>query len=179
MGSFGKAKVSCGRFLLVAEVKFISVAVWRLWEKMRAERKILNAVSRVEERHRQLEGRMARVEMENEERRRLEAERRRQRRGYLARDGDQTVLRTDYMLYPVRKAVQRFRFNYPYINEEWNKTEQEVYRRLGAIGVNCGLCGTLNRDVNGRTSHVYKLHRRLPMAMYHDQVFNKYKAMRW
>ena len=30
LGSFGKAKVSCGRFLLVAWFKFISVAFWRL-----------------------------------------------------------------------------------------------------------------------------------------------------
>ena len=80
MGSFGKAKVSCGRFLLVAEVKFISVAVWRLKEKM-SKRQILNAMRRVEEGHRQLEGRVERVEMENEARRRLEAERRRQTRG--------------------------------------------------------------------------------------------------
>ena len=137
---------------------------------------ILDAVRRVEEGLGQLEGRMEEVEMENEERRRLETERQQQRRGYLVRDKEQTVLRTEYMFHPVRKSAQKLRFSHLHVNQisninaAWNPTEVEVFRRLLAIGINCGLCGTFNRNVNGRTSHVWKLHARLPMAMYHDQV---------
>ena len=138
---------------------------------------ILDAVRRVEEGLGQLEGRMEEVEMENEERRRLETERQQQRRGYLVRDKEQTVLRTEYMFHPVRKSVQKLRFSHLHVNAEWNPTEEEVFRRLLAIGINCGLCGTLIKTVNGRTSHMSKVHKKLPMAMYHDQVFTHYKAI--
>ena len=143
---------------------------------------ILDAVRRVEEGLGQLEGRMEEVEMENEERRRLETERQQQRRGYLVRDKEQTVLRTEYMFHPVRKSAQKVRFSQhgnqiSNINAVWNPTEVEVFRRLLAIGINCGLCGTLIKTVNGRTSHMTKVHKKLPMAMYHDQVFTHYKAI--
>ena len=97
---------------------------------------ILDAVRRVEEGLGQLEGRMEEVEMENEERRRLETERQQQRRGYLVRDKEQTVLRTEYMFHPVRKSAQKLRFSHLHVNQisninaEWNPTEGEAFRRL-------------------------------------------------